>query len=99
MVAHYSTSVQFAVLARKPLLLITTDELNASGDGSIILAIAAELGKSVINIDYDYADIDLKSELRVDDEKYAEYQRKYIKMDGSAEKSTWDILIDHLERC
>lgn len=94
---HDSTAIQFAILFKKPVIFVTTDELNASVWGASIEAFACELGKSVINIDSDLDAVDWEKKLLVDMEKYALYQSKYIKVNGSPEKSFWDIVIDHID--
>lgn len=94
-VAHDSTALQFAVLFQKPILFVTTDELNALCDG--IQSFASELGKNAINIDRDISTVDWQMELIVDTKRYADYRRKYIKMDGSSEKPAWDIVIDGIQ--
>lgn len=97
-VGHCSTAIQLAVIFEKPIIFVTTDELEASGYGVYIANFASELGKSVINIDRDVDLVDWQKELIVDHKKYADYRKKYIKMDGSPEKRSWDIAIDHIEQ-
>ncbi len=97
-VCHNSTSVQFAVLFRKPIIFLTTDELNFSPAARSIAIFASELGKSVINVDGDLDSVDWEKELSVDSKKYDEYRNKYIKIDGSPETPHWDIVINHIEQ-
>lgn len=94
---HDSTAIQFAVLFEKPVIIVTTDELEASVWGASIAGVASALGKSVINIDRDLDKVDWSKELHIDYQKYAEYKNMYIKIDGSPEQTAWDILIDHIE--
>ena len=96
-ISHATTALQFAVLFGKPVIFITTDELNASHCGSAINCFATEFGKLVINIDNDLVNIDWKRELSVDAKKYSDYRTKYIKIDGSLEKPVWEIVSDRLE--
>ena len=97
-VCHDSTAIQFAVLFGKPIIFVTTDELNASPWGASIAVFASALGKSVTNLDGDLDNVNWRKELSVDSQKYAEYRNKYIKINGSPEKPHWDIVIDHIER-
>jgi hypothetical protein len=97
-VCHNSTALQLAVLFEKPVIFITTDELNASEVGASIAIFASELGKKVINIDRNLGNVDWIRETHVDIEKYAQYKSKYIKIDGSPERQYWDIVIDHLDK-
>ena len=94
---HCSTAVQLAVLFLKPVVFVTTDELNSSELGLYIESFASKLGKTVINIDRDLYKVDWHKELNVDYQKYADYRNEYIKIDGSPEKPYWDIVIDHID--
>jgi len=101
-VCHDSTAIQFAVLFARPVIFVTTDELDrlfldASFKSESIAAFAAELGKSVINLDRDLEDVDWRRELNIDERRYADYRNRYIKIDGSPEIPYWNIVIRHLE--
>jgi hypothetical protein len=97
-VCHDSTAVQFAVLFGKPVIFVTTDELINTYEGRAIAKIAAELGKSPINLDgTDLLSADWRKEMRVDAAKYERYIGKYIKIAGSPAIPLWDIVINHLE--
>lgn len=101
-VCHDSTAIQLAVLFLKPVIFITTDQLNAvffdsSFKSESIRTFAAALGKSVINLDRDLNSVDWANELSVDSSKYAEYRKRYIKTDGSPDTPHWDIVIAHIE--
>lgn len=98
-VCHDSTAVQFAVLFQKPIIFITTDELNRSTSGRSISLFASELGKSALNMNGNCDNIDWKNELFVDSRKYDEFRSKYIKMDGSPQLPSWDILANYIEKC
>jgi len=96
-VAHDSTAVQLAVLFGKPIIFISTDELeNAEVLFGYCKTLAKSLGKSPINIDKNHDQIDWKKEIGIDNEKYTSFRIKYIKTDGTPEMSSWDILIDHI---
>jgi hypothetical protein len=95
-VCHYSTAIQFAVLFRKPIIFVTTDQLSCSPAKGFIEGFASALGKSVINLDGHLDGVDWHRELSLDATKYAEYRNDYIKMDGSPEIPHWDIVIDHI---
>jgi hypothetical protein len=97
-ICHDSTAVQYGVLFEKPMIFLTTDELNASFAGGSIARFAAEVGKPVFNVDGDLTGVDWQRELVVDRAKYAAYRNRFIKIDGSPERPSWDIIIDHLER-
>lgn len=95
-VCHNSTAVQFAVLFWKPIIFLTTNELDSSPAVKYIAAFASELGKSMINVDGDLDSLDWEKELSIDSNKYNEYRNKYIKIDGSPEIPSWTVVINHL---
>jgi hypothetical protein len=95
---HDSTAIQFAVLFHKPLVFFTTDELIRAPEGKSIETMAAELGKSPINLDRaDLRKIDWRREIYVDAERYDGYIRRYVKAGGSREAPIWEIVIDEIE--
>jgi hypothetical protein len=99
-VCHDSTAVQFAVLYGKPVIFVTTDELMITYEGQSIAKVAAELGKSPVNLDRaDLQAVDWRKEMQVDAAIYKAYIRKYIKTAGSPELPLWDIVINHVESC
>ena len=96
-IGHFSAATQFAVLFGKPVIF-----LDMGGDKSSFFRQYAEifataLGKSVIHLDGDLDNVDWQKELFVDLKKYAEYKNKYIKIDGSPEIPSWDIVINYVE--
>ena len=96
-VCHDSTAVQYGVLFEKPMIFFTTDELNASFAGGSIARFAAEVGKTVINVDEALDGLDWQREVVVDRARYEAYRRRYIKTAGSPERSSWEIIAAHLE--
>ena len=99
-IAHSSTSINFAVLYKKPLLFITTDSLQKSMQGEWIKSMASSLGKKVINISKT-THLDLNSELVIDEKIYETYKNAYIKKNGSEETFFWQIYADEIKtlRC
>ncbi|MDA9287267.1 hypothetical protein N9P72_00035 [Amylibacter sp.] len=97
-ICHNSTAIQWAVLFKKPLIFLTEKQLIELDIGDGINVMAKALGKAVIHTDKVTSDIDWSKELEINHEKYTEYKRKYIKMDDTPEKQSWDIVIDHLEQ-
>ena len=92
---HYSTAVNFAVMAKKPLVLLDSSEIERS-EGHIIRSMSSHLGALVLNIDQ--PGIPLPEELvRIDSEAYTRYFHNYIKEEGSPEKPFWQILLDDLQ--
>lgn len=101
-VTHCSTSVQLAVLLKKPIIFVTTDEIqNNLYDKNYAKNIdnfATILGKKAINLNAIRKVNDLRNYLNVDDKKYEKYIENYIKTKGSPEKLAWNIVIENIER-
>jgi hypothetical protein len=94
---HSSTSIQFAILLKKPILLLTTDEIEKNMTLSVdIKAYARSLKKNIINIDKPLA-VDWEKELHVDEKIYNDYIELYIKKGGSEELNIWQILANRLK--
>jgi hypothetical protein len=97
-VSHDTTALAWAVIMRKPIILVTTDELYSSfRDRLAIDKFADLLGINVVNLD-DIGNIyDWGSHLIIDEVKYQKYIETYVKQQGSPEKLFWDIVIDRIE--
>ena len=93
-VAHCSTSIQLAVLFKKPLILIIPNQLESNSvwrksidNFSYLLRVPA-IKTSEINT--------LKRIPSVNIDSYNNYREKYIKMKGSPDKFSWEIITDNL---
>ncbi len=95
-ISHGSVSLNWAVIMRKPIIIITTNDIKDSLYGTLTEKFADSLGKEVINIDIDN-DINWSQHLHVDEAKYTNYIKKYIKQKKSEERLVWDIVIDRME--
>ena len=90
--AHNSTSVSFAVLFRKPLLFITTDELERGIYRDWILRMALWFGLSPLNADH----VDSRSHLAmpvVDEARWAAYEACFLREPDAPDRSIWDSLL------
>jgi hypothetical protein len=96
-----STSLQWAVILKKPIIFVTTNEIqnsfNAKSYSKFIHYFAQILGKRVLNLSNVSKVNDFKEYLTIDEEKYKNYIENYIKMKGSPKKPIWTIVIDHIE--
>lgn len=90
-IAHYSNAVNFAVLYRKPLIFITTDELNTSFRRPAIEAVSSHFKKHPINVDSD-KEIDWKGEMNVDSGIYDQYIFNFIKKPKTPERFFWQVV-------
>jgi hypothetical protein len=101
-IAHMSTSVNFAVLYQKPLIFITSDNLKKMNSGKnvtglFIETIAREFGKNPVNIDHPVG-FSLADEIMIDSDAYTRYIQHYIKKQGTPEKPIWEIYIKYLRQ-
>ena len=95
--SHGSTAIEFAILLKKPVIFLTTKEIE--GDpiiSSEIKAFAHSMEKTVINIDEPLA-VNWEKELFVDEKIYDEYINFHIKKRGTEELDTWQILANQLK--
>ena len=87
---HHSTAVNIAVMAWRPVLVLTSKQLEAS-EGSTINLIAKNLGTRPVNIDQPYSGWD-EHLLEFDSAAYTNYFNKYIKESASSNLPFWQIL-------
>lgn len=97
--AHNSSAICYAVLTRKPVIMLTTDELERlEADRVLNHSIARALGKPVINLNQvNLEELDWDELLRVDEAKYREFIETYIKHPDSEDRYSWDIVLDAIE--
>jgi hypothetical protein len=94
---HYSTSLNFAILYHKPVIFITTDEMELYAMGAkYIRLFSSALNRKFININTE-CNIDWQKESRIDEELYSAYKEKYIKRKNTKEKLFWQIVADEIK--
>ncbi|MBL7007261.1 MAG: hypothetical protein ISR78_09285 [Spirochaetia bacterium] len=96
-VSHGSTSLQWAIIMRKPIILVTTDEMKKSAFNYVTEGFALALGKEVVNLNRIPNNFNWKSQLLIDETKYNNYIETYVKQSGTPEKPVWEIVIDRIE--
>jgi hypothetical protein len=93
-VMHHSTSVSYAVLFKKPIMVVKTQEMvDADWYGEGIDIMAQSLGLRAVNIDNDEIldSLDFNySEWNIT--KYDDYMKKYLMSETSAGLTTWEIV-------
>ncbi len=94
-ISHASTSINFAVMYRKPVFFITSPPLAASRLGPQIRAMAESLGREVWDVEKPVPQ-DFRRSLEVDEGLYQNYFDDYIKYPGSPDRPFWDIVGDTL---
>mgnify|MGYP001337511234 CR=1 FL=1 len=101
-VGHSSTVIQYALLLKKPIIIVTTDEIQKASYAKhwkqLINSLALTLGKEVINLNNLSNLNNYKNYLNVDHKKYDLYIENFIKIKGSPEKKLWNIVIEHIQR-
>ena len=95
-IAHQSRSINFAILFQKPIIFVTSDELGKTVHGAMISRFAESLGKAAINVDHEI-ELDLDRELLIDEAIYSRYTEDYIKIPGTPEKPSWEIVADKID--
>jgi len=94
---HQSTAVSFAVLWRKPIWFLTTDELMSSYLQARIFLGSTLLRAPLINVDQTRGMVAHASLLDVDDAAYAKYADDYIKRRGTPDRPAWQIFSDYIK--
>lgn len=98
--AHTSTSISYAVIYKKPIIFLTSNEIINSYDDFRIHSMSRELNSVLVNIDNinDFnKNIELDKLFRIDENKYQKFQDNYIKHPNSSGNSIWFELINVLK--
>jgi len=100
--AHMSTSINFAILFNKPILFITLDRMQnlrstKANTGLYIDKITSDLMTVPVNIDH-MNDVNLEELLHINQYAYDRYKNNYIKKDGSPDLPFWEIFSSYC-RC
>jgi hypothetical protein len=94
---HHSTSVSFAVLWKKPVVCLTSEELKSSYIGPKVAMLSRLLGAKLFNID-EPTDLPAIDNLTtINKQAYAKYKEMYIKISGTPDKAIWEIFTDYLK--
>lgn len=94
---HTSDSQTFAVLWRKPIVLLTTNDLQKSFKQPYIDAKSELFDAPLINMDsFDLSNLDLQKLSHVNQQKYEDYKRLYIKKPATPELPVWEIFAAYL---
>lgn len=95
-ITHSSTAINFSVLYKKPLVFITTNQLQQSPQGSFINLMASLFVKKAINLNSPFT-LNWEKDLSVNEEAYRNYKNLYIKKGGTEELPFWQIFADHIK--
>jgi len=97
-IATNSTSISYAVAFDKPLILVTSDQIQSGRDqykASLIANISSETGAKIFNIDREYSEQDLRDALVIDQAKRGSYKRKYL-TSRTDDKPNYQVLLDEV---
>lgn len=93
--AHASTAISFAVVWRRPIIFLTSDEMSQSWYQPWIAAPCNILKSALVNIDIDLPNPENVARWQGRDAAgYRAYEETYIKSAGSPEVSMWDIFLE-----
>lgn len=95
---HFSTSVNFPILFNKPLILLTSTDINKSWFGPQTINMANSLGKVPVFSDRATVE-DLRREIEINRPAYKEYINNYIKAPGSPNRPFWEIVAEEFNSC
>lgn len=93
-ITHSSTSVSFAVIYRKPIVFLTSDELERSPVGRLSNTFANTFRQVAVNIDH--LDKSFQFSPIITEPIYKEYEENYVKYPGSSNENVWKILCDQM---
>ncbi len=96
---HVSTSISYAILWKKPMIFLTTDEINGSLMGDGIHEYCKFFSLPALNMNR-YTDQELTSHIKepVNEKIYQNYIDQFLCYPGSPEKYLWEIYSDYLQK-
>ena len=97
-VSQSSTGDSFAVLWGKPMLVVTTDELERSDWFPYMEATCRVLKTRRLNADRLPRRVDWWALANRPRERYAYYRQQLIKRDGTPERNSWELVADWLKQ-
>jgi hypothetical protein len=97
--SHASTAVGFAVMFRRPVMVIVTRDYYGFTPGLSMAfdQLAENLGTALHFID-DADPPSLEHVMNVNSERYDRYINRYVRHPSASDKSLWNIIFDTLER-
>ncbi|MEA3493467.1 MAG: hypothetical protein U9R38_03655 [Candidatus Margulisiibacteriota bacterium] len=91
--AHGSTSINYAVLFKKPIVFLMPEKVKGGYYGSYISNYAKQFGKSPFDLD-SITELDINKERNIDNKMYVRFKEKYIKKASSPNKYFWEIVAE-----
>lgn len=98
--AHASTAISFAVMWRRPLAFLVSEELHKSWYMPWISAPQSLLKAPLVDIDNELSCRELaQSNLVIDTAKYEAYENTYLRSPEASDASLWEIFSQGVESC
>ena len=95
---HSSTSISYAILFKKPIIFLTSNELMKSWIGPRIDNFSKVLNGILVNMSVDTNErLNLQSLLKIDEHKYKNYLDQYIKVPNSPSLPLWEIFAQYFK--
>ena len=95
---HQSTSLSYAILFKKPLIFLTSNELAKSWLGPSIEICSKILNSQLINMDNLLnRKLDNQNFLKIDEKQYKNYLDHYIKVPNSPDLPIWEIFTKQIK--
>ena len=95
-ISHYSTALSFAVIYRKPILLITTDEYYNSYRKHQFLAFSEALNIGIVNTD-NFNEHEINDNIfNINEASMQDYQERYIRSKNSSSHDIWNHFSEKL---
>lgn len=95
---HSTTAISFPILFKKPIIILTSEELRKSWLGPRLDAFSKFANIKPININDDLnSQIKFKQNFKIDESKYKKYLDRYIKAPNSPDIYLWEIVTRYLK--
>ncbi len=95
-VAMTSTAISYAILFDKPMILVTSDQVDRFRFLAMGLnRISLETGSKIFNIDREHTEQELREALVIDHTKRESYKRKYL-TSRTDDKPNYQVLLDEV---
>jgi hypothetical protein len=94
---HYSTSISYAILLKKPITHLVSNEMLTSFMGPQVVGVNKFLKTSLVNIDLKFDWTVEQDELAINADRYDEYINLYLKKNGTQNAPLWEIISDFID--
>ena len=96
--AHSSNSSYLAIMANKPLVILTDKQLwNVGIERKFMQKLASASNAPLIFVDDEKEEICAKY-FKIDHDRYREIKQTYIKKDGTADLPIWEIALKSIQQ-